>query len=228
MGVDETPDADVEALEIGDPPLRAASIASPRPATRSTFSRSCSLPRRRPRQTTLHPFFGRVEEAQRGDELLACLGDHVGGGEAAGVVDAVDFLAAGVDDLGGGVGQLDGGSPPALAVDGDQLVDAVEAGVALARGELGPHPVDQAPDHRIGVDSVPGRLDGDLVEDLEDRDLVEAGGEHDLLVGEASFVEHLRRLHSQVSEVAGVEPDADRLVALCPKLPEHLDGVGHA
>src|SRR5690606_41417575 len=141
---------------------------------------------------------------------------HVGGGGDAGGVDAVQYRAVRVDVPGGGGGQLDGAPPPALAVDGGQLVAAVEAGVGLAGGELGPHPVDQAPDHRIGGGSVAGRLDGDLVEDLEDRDLVQAGGEHDLLVGEARFVEHLRRLHRQVSEVAGVEPDADRLVALCP------------
>src|SRR5690606_182385 len=101
VGVDETPDADVEALEVGDPPLPGCldrlSLVDRRPRVdlleQLLAARDVGLG-----QTTLHPFFGRMEEAQRGYELLACLGDHVGGGEAAGVVDAVDFLAARVDD----------------------------------------------------------------------------------------------------------------------------------
>ena len=138
------------------------------------------------------------------------------------------MLQAGVGELGWRVGELDGWAPAAVALlDRHQLVDSAKGALAVRGDEPRAHAVHQAGQDRVGVRAVARRLLQHLGLDLPDHQLVEVAGEHDGCLGEAGLVEQYGRLDGEIGQVARIEADADRRVALRPQLLEHADRVWH-
>ena len=126
---------------------------------------------------------GVVVEVQRvaGGERLGRRRQHVGGGPPAVVVDPPQPLGARVEHLDRRVRALHRRRPPPRAVvDGDELEHAVEARVAVARGQARADAEHEPADDGVG-DPCPGAagLGGDLRRDLPDRQLVELARQHD-------------------------------------------------
>ena len=100
----------------------------------------------------------------------------------------------GIGDLGHVLADFDLGDDGAVFVlDGGELVDAAEDGLALGG--------DEPLAHAKGVD--PGALEEQIPDDI----LVQGVGGHDLTVGEAGGVQHLPGLAGEVGQIAAVQPD---------------------
>ena len=143
--------------------------------------------------------------------------DQVGLGLARiAAAEAVDLLEVGGGDLAHILGDLDLGEDGAVGLlNGAELVDAAEDGVALGG--------DEALAHAEGIHL------GALADQLADDILVQGVGDHDLAVEPARLVQHPTHLLGQVGDIARVQTDGALGDALgLQDLVEGLDGVGHA
>ena len=129
-----------------------------------------------------------VGSAEVGRFVLLC--DEVGDGPSVGVVDAPELFASRVRDFFKGLGYFDGRAAGLALVDGDELVDRAEDGVALRRDEA--------------LADAEGVYAAALVEYRAYCEFVEAVGGDDFAVRQVGFVEQLARRLREVGEVAGV------------------------
>ena len=138
-----------------------------------------------------------------GRDRLGVRRQHVRRGAPAFVVHPPQSLGARVEDLDRRVGALDRRPPRAVvADDGDQLEDAIQARVPVARRQPRPDAEHEPADHGVGIAAEAPRLVGDLRHDLPDRQLVELAGQHDAGVREAGTVQLTGGVNGEVRQIA--------------------------
>ncbi len=155
-------------------------------------------------------------------------GHHVGGGQTTVVVHPEHPFLSGDGHLLDALRDLDRRGPlPFQVVDRHQLVDASQGRRTVRRDETGADP-ERDPRQQGGwLEPIPGSFRLQLGQDLPDHQLVEVRGENDRDVVEPRLVQQHRSLDGQVSQVAGVDPDAHRSVTRPAQLLEDDDGVGY-